>query len=112
VAAGVEAGGVLEVGVLQAHRVRLLVHVLDEDAHAPAAQVLGEGVDGFGAGGDQGRLEELPDAQALALYEPDVAVDGSHEALGLPADGDLLLEVRPLLEGQEGDHDLGRRGYG
>jgi hypothetical protein len=61
-AARVEARGILEAGVFEPESLSPLVHLLDELVHAgfapSAAEVLGQGVGGVGAGGDQGRREE------------------------------------------------------
>ena len=64
VLAVVETGRVLEVGVLEAQLLRLAVHLLHRVLHAglaaPAAHVLGQGVDRLGAGGDQGGERGAP----------------------------------------------------
>jgi hypothetical protein len=77
--------------------------------------VLGECVSGVVAGGDQGRREQLPDAQGVARKEPDVAVEGGREGCGVTRDGHLVFEANlarlDLPQGHERDHDLVRRAH-
>jgi len=112
VAAVVEAGRVLEVGVLQAHLPGLVVHLADELLDASAAEVLGEGVDRVGAGGDEGGLQKLPDAHGVVGVEARGAVEAPGVGGGVLGDGHLPIELCPVFERHEGDHDLGGRGNG
>jgi hypothetical protein len=106
----VEADGVLEVGVLQPESPGFLVHPRHECVHAglsPSANVFGKRVSGVVARGDQGRHQQLPNAQGIAGQEADVAVGRRRVSRRVFGDRHLLVEVGPVERG----HDLGGRGY-